>query len=220
MTIRNRFEREIETLNQDITLMGGMIERAIGSSVYALVTQNKDIAKQVIENENEINQTARQIESCALKILLRQQPVAGDLKIITTALKIVTDMERIGDQSEDICSIVLHLCDEEYQTKLIVIPKMADVAVHMVNMCIDSFVKMDITIAKKVIEMDNEVDDMFGKVKDNMINLIKAQPEYADQAIYLMMVAKYLEKIGDHAENIAEWVIFCKTGERKNVKII
>lgn len=217
---RSRFEKELDELNSDLIKLGGLIGQAITRSIEALVTQDKDLAGVVIAGDKEINSLARHIESEALKILLRQQPVANDLRVISTALKMVTDMERIGDQSEDICSIVLHLCDEEYQTKLIIIPLMAENVKQMVNSCIDSFIKLDIILAKKVIEMDEQVDIQFAKVRQNMIELIRQQPEYADQAIYLMMVAKYLEKIGDHAENIAEWVIFCKTGERKNIKIL
>lgn len=217
---RNKFEKELENLNLNLIKMSVLIEDSISGSVTALVDQNRSLCTAVIENDKSVNELTSQIESEALKILLRQQPVASDLRTISTALKIVTDMERIGDQARDICEIVLHLCDEEYQTKLIRIPQMAEATKQMVSMCIDSFVKQDIDIAKKVIEMDNEIDDLFAKVKENMIKLIRTDSEYADQAIYLMMVAKYFEKIGDHAENIAQWVIFCKTGERKHIKLL
>ena len=220
MTTRNKFEIELNNLHSDIIKMGAMVEDAIERSVKALLAQNEEAAKSVIESDKDINQMTSSIESAALKVLLRQQPVASDLRTISTALKIVTDIERIGDQAADICSIVLHLCDEEYQTKLIVIPQMAELAKNMVNLCIDSFVRLDTKIAQKVIETDNDMDDLFNKVKQNMINLIKASPEYADQAIYLMMIAKYFEKIGDHAENVAEWVIFCMTGKHKNIRLI
>jgi phosphate transport system protein len=217
---RSRFDKELDEMKSNLVLFGGLVEQAINRSIDALIHQDKALAESVIGDDEEIGRLTGLIESEALKILLRQQPVASDLRIISTALKIVTDMERIGKQSGDICSIVLHLCDEEYQTKLISIPLMAEKAKLMVNWCIDSFVKLDIALAKKVIETDDEIDILFAKVKDNMIKLIQKQPEYADQAIYLMMVAKYFEKIGDHAQNIAEWVIFCKTGERKNIKLI
>lgn len=217
---RNRFERELDTLNYDIIKLGSLIEQAIDGSIKALINQDKSLCHEVIEKDKQVNVLSRQIESETLKILLKQQPVASDLRAISTALKMVTDMERIGDQARDICEIVLHLCEEEYQTKLVIIPQMAESAKNMVNMCIDSFVRLDMELAKRVIELDNEVDELFVKVKDNMIKLIRTNSEYADQAIYLMMVAKYFEKIGDHAENIAEWVIFCKTGERKNIKIL
>ena len=197
-----------------------MAETAIENSVNALINQNKEAAAAVIEGDGEINQMTSVIESTAFKIMLLQQPVAGDLRTISTVIKIVTDIERIGKQAADICSIVLHLCDEEYQTKLIVIPQMAELAKSMVKMCIDSFVRLDLNLAKKIIQIDNDMDELFTKVKENMIKLIRELPDYADQAVYLMMVAKYFEKIGDHAENIAEWVIFCKTGQHKNIKLL
>jgi len=217
---RSRFEKDLAELNANLIRLGGLVEQAIYQSIDALIKQDKSLAGAVTASENEISRLTALIEGEAMKILLRQQPLAGDLRVISTALKMVTDMERIGSQAADISSIVLHLCDEEYQTKLVAIPQMADKTKQMVRFCIDSFVRLDIDLAKKVIETDEEVDALFINVKDNMIKLIREQPEYADQAIYLMMVAKYLEKIGDHAENIAEWVIFCKTGERKNIKLL
>lgn len=217
---RNRFERELETLHNDLISLGALIEEAIEKSVKALVTQDESLARGVIEDDKKIEIMADRIESQALKILLRQQPVASDLRTISTALKIVTDMERIGAQARDICGIVLHLCDEEYRTKLVVIPQMAEKAKQMVNQCVDAFVRLDAGLCRQVVEMDSEVDALFLKSKDSMIKLISEQPAYADQAIYLMMVAKYFEKIGDHAENIAQWVIFCATGERKGGKIL
>lgn len=216
---RNRFERDLETLNENLIKLGSIAEDSIEKSVLALVNQDKDLAIEV-SSEKETEHLTDEIERYALKILLTQQPVAKDLRTISTALKIVTDMNRIGRQSRDICEIVLHLCEEEYRTKLIVIPKMAEKTKEMVNLSIDSFVRLDIDLAKNVIAMDDEVDALFAKVKENMIKLIHDNPAYADQALYLMMVGKYLEKIGDHAENIAQWVIFCKTGERKNVKLM
>lgn len=220
MTTRNKFQTELENLHLSLIKMGAMTETAIEDSVNALMNQNKEAAKAVIENDKEISRMTGAIESAALKIILLQQPVAGDLRTISTALKIVTDIERIGKQAADICSIVLHLCDEEYQTKLIVIPQMADLAKRMVKMCIDSFVRLDLELAQRIIETDNDMDELFNKVKENMIKLIRDLPRFADQAIYLMMIAKYFEKIGDHAENIAEWVIFCKTGKHKNIRLI
>ena len=218
--IRNRFDKDIEELNSNLLKLGVLIEQAIADSVDALIKQDRHLAESVVAGDKEINRLTRLVESESLKILLRQQPLAGDLRLISTALKMVTDMERIGDQAQDISSIVLHLCEEEYRTKLVVIPLMAVNVRQMVKFCIDSFIRKDTDLAKKVIGMDDEVDAQFVKVKDNMIKLIREQPDYADQAIYLMMVAKYLEKIGDHAENIAEWVIFCKTGERKDTQLL
>ena len=221
MTARNKFQIELENLHTNLIKMGAMAEGAIDKSVYALINQNRKAATAVIEEGDALNQMTGIIESTAFKIILLQQPVASDLRTISAAIKIVTDIERIGKQAADICYIVLHLCDEKYKAKLIVISQMAELAKSMVNLCIDSFVRLDLETAQKVIEIDNEMDKLFAKVKESMIDLIRSEsPDYADQAIYLIMVAKYFEKIGDHAENIAEWVIFCKTGHHKNIKLI
>ncbi|MCL2676108.1 MAG: phosphate signaling complex protein PhoU [Firmicutes bacterium] len=217
---RSRFEKELDELHSNLIKLGRLAEEAIDRSVTALITQDASLAEAVISADKSINSLSNQIESEALNILLRQQPVAGDLRTISTALKMVTDLERIGDQAEDICTIVLHLIDENYvpQGKWIIIPKMARLAKDMVNLCVESFIKQDIAIAKKVIEMDDEMDALFVKLRDEMIELLQRQPQYANQAIYLMMVVKYLEKIGDHAENIADWVISWITGEKKSRK--
>ena len=217
---RSPLDKDLETINSKLVRLGTLVEQAITLGIEALIKKDKDLAEAVIAGDLEINRLTQTIESEALKTLLRRQPVASDLREISTMLKMVTDLERIGDQARDISSIVLHLCDEEYQTKLADITLMSITTRKMVKSCIDSFVGRDINLANKVIETDNEVDNQFAIIKENMIQLICKQPDYADQAIYLMMVAKYLEKIGDHAENIAEWVIFCKTGERKNTKLL
>lgn len=220
MTTRNKFQQELEALHLSLIKMGALAETAIENGANALITQNKELANSVIENEKEISQMTGVIESAALKIILLQQPVACDLRTLSTALKIVTDIERIGKQAADICSIVLQLCDEEYPINLISIPHMADLAKEMVKMSIDSFVRLDLDLTQKIIENDNDMDKLFNKVKESMIKLIQEYPNYADQAIYLMMVAKYFEKIGDHAESIAQWVIFCKTGKHKNIRLL
>jgi phosphate transport system protein len=216
----NKFERELSELHENIIKLGAAAERAIDCAISALMNRDAETAEAVIEGDKHVNALAALIESEALKILLRRQPLASDLLTISTALKMVTDMERIGDQARDICEIVLHLRGMEYASLLALIPRMAELAKRMVNMCIDSFVRRDAAIAEKVIETDDEVDILFAKVKENMIQLLRESPGYADQAIYLMMTAKYFEKIGDHAENIAEWVLFGMTGERKNVRLL
>ena len=220
MPTRNRFEKELETLNLDIIKMGSMVEKAIDDSIKSLMEQNIELAKTVIEGEKLNDMMEKKIESEALKLLLRQQPVAGDLRAITTALKIVSDMERIGDQARDICEIVLHFFQQDYRPKLVKIPQMAEITKQMVKLCVDSFVNQNMEMAQEVINMDDKIDDLFEKVKEDMIQLIKKDRVNADAAIYLMMVAKYFEKIGDHAENIAEWVQFCKTGEHKHTRLI
>lgn len=218
--LRNKFQKELEVLNLELIGMGALIERTIDDSVKSLITQDKELCNKVIASENEISTMRAAIESKALKILLMQQPVAMDLRMISTALKMITDMERIGAQACDICEIVMHLCDEDYQPTLDILPQMGEICKQMVHESIDSFVKLDIDIAKKVIQTDDIMDDLFVKLKEKMIKLIKDTPIYADQAVYFLMVGKYFEKIGDHAENIAQWVIFSKLGEHKHIKIL
>ncbi|MCL2176761.1 MAG: phosphate signaling complex protein PhoU [Firmicutes bacterium] len=216
---RSRFERELEELNTGLIKLGTKTEQLMTASAKSLVDQNVEQALSVIEDEREIKMLASEIEQQSMQILLMQQPVASDLRKITTALKATTDIRRIADQSKDIAEIVINLCEEEDYTTPTDIRKMAESTKQMLSRCIESFVNMDIEIAKEVIEMDNIVDELFLKAKAALIALIRKNAKKADEAIYLMMIAKYLEKIGDHAENVAQWVIYCVTGERKIRKI-
>jgi phosphate transport system protein len=218
--MRNRFEEALSELNESLIQLGKIIEKAIDNSIKALVNQDIELANLVIEDDKEAGTLARKIESEALVLLLRQQPVARDLRIVTTALKIVTDMERIAKQASDICNIVLYLADKKYTTNFVILPKMAQRTKEMVNLCIESFISLDLELARKVIDMDDAVDDLYIQVKDETERKTKEDIGYLDRGLHYMMIAKYFEKIGDHAENIADWVIFCKTGEKKNVKLI
>lgn len=217
-----RFDSEMQSLNLDIIRMGSLIENAINSTIKSLMEENIEIANNVIDSHKDISMLSSKIESESLKILLLEHPVASDLRAVSTALKIVTDMYRIGVQAREICEIIVRLAEENihYKTTLINIPKMANATAEMVRISVDAFVKKDFDLASEVIEMDNNVDELFEKVKENMIELIKSDSSSANQAIYMMMVAKYFEKIGDHAENIASWVQFNITGEKKNIKLI
>jgi len=218
--LRNKFQKELETLNQELIGMAALIERIIGDSTLALTSQDKTLCERVIAYKDDVNAFKVEIESKALKIILMQQPVASDLRKISTALKMIIDLERIAGQARDVCEIVLNLCEENYQIKLEILPQMGELTRQMVYDCVNSFVKQDLELAGKVIEADDLIDGLFDKLKKKMIKWIKEKPSFADQAIYLLMVGKHLEKIGDHAENIAEWVIYSETGKHKNVKII
>ncbi|MCL2862315.1 MAG: phosphate signaling complex protein PhoU [Firmicutes bacterium] len=218
--LRNRFQKELETLNQELISMAALIEKIIGDSTMALTRQDKVLCERVISYKDEVNIFKAEIESKALKIILMQQPVASDLRKISTALKMITDLERIAGQARDICEIVIHLCDEDYQPTIEILPQMSELTRQMVYDCVNSFVKEDLELAAKVIETDDIIDSLFDKLKKKMIKLIKDKPSFADQAIYFLMVGKHLEKIGDHAENIAEWVKYSKSGKHKNIKII
>ncbi|MCL2556254.1 MAG: phosphate signaling complex protein PhoU [Firmicutes bacterium] len=218
--LRNKFQKEMEILNKELTAMAALIERIISFSTDALIKQDKALCERVILDRDQVKNARAEVESKALKIILMQQPVAFDLRKISTALKMIVDLERIASQARDICEIILYLCEEDYQLQLEILLKMGSMVKQMVYDCVNSFVKEDEALAKKTIEADNEIDALFDKLKQKMIQLIKDKPNLVDQAIYLLMIGKHLEKIGDHAENIAEWVIYSKTGKHKNIKII
>ena len=211
--MRSKFDQDLEKLNFELTEMGNLIESSIEATVTALKTQDVELAGRVIAGDKEVNDMERAIEDLCLKLILRQQPVARDLRLISSALKMITDMERIGDQSADISEITIRLADQTYLKELVHIPQMADATIKMVRDSIDAFVRRDIELAKKVIYYDDIVDDLFNVIKDELIGYIKAGTGSSEQAIDLMMIAKYFERIGDHAQNIAEWVYFAIAGD-------
>ena len=213
--MRSRFDTQLEELNTELIRMGSLIEAAITNAVKALIHQDKSQAKKAIQEDLEVDQKEQEIENLCLKLLLQQQPVARDLRLISAALKMITDMERIGDQAADISEIAIYLSEAPYVTKLVKIPQMAEETVKMVTGSIDAFVKKDLNMAQAVVDADDIVDDLFLQVKSDLINLIHENAENGSQALDLLMVAKYLERIGDHAVNIAEWVIFSITGVHK-----
>jgi phosphate transport system protein len=166
-----------------------------------------------------VDQKERDIEALCLKLLLQQQPVARDLRQISAALKMITDMERIGDQAADISGIALYLADTPYIKKLEHLPQMASAAIRMVTGSIDAYIKKDLVLAREVMEMDDIIDDLFDVVKRELIELIRQNAGNGEQAIDLLMIAKYFERIGDHAQNIAEWVEYSMTGKHKGVSL-
>ena len=218
--MRNHFDIQLQELNLDLIKMGGAIEEAIIKAVDALVKCDVALAKEAIEYDVVIDDMERGIERRCLKLLLQQQPVATDLRKISSALKMITDMERIGDHAADISELTQRLSNENYSYELKHIPQMADATIKMVKDAIDAYVNNDKELATAVIKDDDIVDDLFNIVKNNLIELIGENKAYGEQAIDLMMVAKYFERIGDHAVNIAEWVIFSITGIHKNSPII
>jgi phosphate transport system protein len=215
--MRNRFDKQLEQLNIMLIQMGSLIEMAINGAVNGLINQDQDQAKKAAMAEREVDHKEREIEDLCLKLLLQQQPVARDLRLISAALKMITDMERIGDQAADISEIAVYLSQAPYIKKLETIPKMAEMTIKMVTGSIDAFVKKDLDLAHSVVEADDIVDDYFVVVKNDLIELIHENADNGSQAMDLLMVAKYFERIGDHAVNIAEWVIFSITGEHKDV---
>jgi phosphate transport system protein len=211
--MRNKFDEQLEKLHDMLVEMGALIEKAINVAIRALVEQNGDMAKEAMSIDMEVDQMEKEIESLCLRLLLQQQPVARDLRLISSALKMITDMERIGDHATDISEITLLLIGETYIKKLEHIPQMAEATAKMLTDSIDAFVKKDTDLAWNVIAYDDVVDDLFVAVKNDLIDLIRADSANGEQAIDLIMIAKYFERIGDHATNIAEWVVFSITGK-------
>lgn len=211
--MRNKFDMELDLLNNELIKMGSMVEERIKLAAEALIEQDAELARDVIARDIEINDMEKEIEAKCLRLILQQQPVAGDLRLISSILKMITDLERIGDQAQDICEISLAFSDEKYIKELTHIPKMADATMAMVKKSIDAFVNRDIDLAHEVIDFDDQVDDLFDIIKDELIALIREDVDNGEQAINFLMISKYFERIGDHAENIAEWVLFSITGD-------
>lgn len=214
--MRTRFEKQLKQLNNELIQMGTLIEQSIEMAVSALLQQDVDKAKEAIEFDDEIDHMEKKIESLCMKLLLQQQPVASDLRTVSSALKMITDMERIGDQASDISEITLELKKEPYVKNLDYIQEMAKETTMMVMNSVEAFVNKDIDMARGVIATDDVVDQLFFDIKRELIELINEKQEYGEQAADLLMIGKYFERIGDHATNIAEWVIFSITGEHEN----
>ncbi len=212
--MRSRFDEQLATLNKELIEMGALCEEAIADAAKALTTADEKTAAKVEPLEAEINQKERDIESLCLKMLLQQQPVARDLRQISAALKMITDLERIGDQASDIAEIITFI-DKKAGVDCEAICLMAEATIRMVTESVDAFVKRDVGIAQQAIAHDDTVDDYFLKVKRSLINMIAQRPADGEHALDLLMIAKYFERIGDHAVNIAEWVIFSVTGVHK-----
>ena len=218
--MRNRFDEQLEMLNRSLIEMGAGIEESIAITTKALTEQNTELARRAIEMESEIDRLEKEIEAMCLKLLLQQHPVASDLRNISAALKMVTDMERIGDQCEDIAEIAIILANDTYIKKLEHIPMMAEAAVKMVTKAVNAYVNRDVEMARSIEKDDDYVDELFDIIKLDLMKLIRDGIENSLQAMDLLMVAKYYERIADHAVNIAEWVVFSMTGEHKSQKIM
>lgn len=212
--MRNRFDTQLAELNKELIAMGALCENSIASAVKALLSGDLRLAQNAIAVEGEIDRKEREIESMCLKLLLQQQPVASDLRLISSVLKMITDIERIGDQGSDIAEIVSYMPGEGVQNPHI--SDMAKATIKMVTDSLDAFVRRDLTLAWSVIEYDDVVDDLFSRCKQDLIAEIAADPASGERVLDLLMIAKYLERIGDHATNIAEWVEFSITGTHKS----
>ncbi len=211
--MRNRFDEQLEQLNVMLINMGALCEEAITYAVRALNEDSDEMRKLTFETDTTIDNMEREIETLCLKLLLQQQPVARDLRLISAALKMISDMERIGDQAYDIAEITETIKKEGRSICEDHIGIMTETVKEMVTKSIDSFVKKDMELAKRVIIMDDIADDMFEQVKEDLINAVAEDREWGKFFADILMIAKYLERIGDHAVNIAEWVIFSITGQ-------
>ena len=213
--MRSKFDEQLNNLNEEMIQMGVMIEENIQKAIDALVKSDTEMAREIMENDAVIDKKQRDIEGICFNLLIQQQPVARDLRAITAAMKMVTDMERIGDHAADISEIIIMLSNTDGAKNYDTIIKMASEASVMLIHSIDAFTEKDEVKAKEVIDHDDIVDDLFDTVKNELIDLIKNDPRRGEQEIDMLMIAKYLERIGDHATNIAEWVIYALDDRKK-----
>ena len=211
--MRSKFDQELERLNEELIEMGNLIESRIEAAVSALVNQDVELATRVANGDKEVNDKERDIEDLCLKLILQQQPVARDLRLISSALKMITDMERIGDQAADISELTIRMASEKYFKELIDIPQMAEETIYMVRESINAFVNRDVDKAVEIIYYDDKVDKLFDMVKNELIEYIRDRKYSSEQSVDFILIAKYFERIGDHAQNIAEWVYYAITGE-------
>ena len=212
--MRNKFDHQLEKLNLELITMGALCEDAISASVKGLLDDNDELCQKAVSTEEEINRKERDIESICMKLLLEQQPVARDLRVISSALKMISDMERIGDQAYDIAEIAMFIKNSNVKSR-VHIKEMAAAAIKMVTDSVDSFVKKDIELARAVMDYDDKVDNLFNCIKDELVQLISEDRANGEFCIDLLMIAKYLERIGDHAVNIAEWVEYSISGTHR-----
>lgn len=212
--MRNKFDSQLEKLNLELITMGALCEDAISASVKAMLEGDDALCEKVFAADAEIDQKERDIETICMKLLLQQQPVARDLRVISSALKMISDMERIGDQASDIAEITKFIKNSNVKSR-VHISDMAEAAIKMVTDSVDSFVKKDLSLARAVMKYDDKVDNLFDCVKDELVRLISEDRANGEFCIDLLMIAKYLERIGDHAVNIAEWVEYSITGSHE-----
>lgn len=216
---RANFENEIKQLHIDLIQMGSFVETAIEDSIKAFKANDLELCKTIIENDKTVDEMEKKIEAKCLWLIAREQPIASDLRKITTALKMITDMERIGDHAVDMAEITMRIADKNAFADSGHIPQMAAAAIEMVHNAVTAYVNYDLELAHATAEKDDEVDTYFNLIKHELVGVFKNQPQNLDNAIDFLMFAKYLERIADHAENICEWVHFSQTGKHKDTVI-
>ena len=213
--MREYFDTELANLNNQLIGMGTLVESAIKNAVEIIANNSAELLDKAREQEELINTSERKIQNHCIRLLLHQAPVANDLRKVSSALKMITDLERIGDQAIDIAEVSQYIKSRNNVINVTHIDEMANQASKMVTLAIDAFVKKDFDLAKKVSQSDDVIDELFDKVKKETVEIIQRDKALGEEAIDLMMIAKYLERIGDHAVNIAEWVAFSITGSRE-----
>jgi phosphate transport system protein len=212
---REQFHTELKSLEQEILRMGTLVEEQIARAVDSLTTRDLKVAQQVIAEDDRVDDLEMEIERRCLTLLALQQPMAGDLRVVSTALKIITDLERMADHAADIANVTRRLGHEPLIKPLVDIPRMATVAAHMVRSALNAYIARDVEMARDMIRMDDEVDRLYGQIFRELLDIMRQDPDSVFQATYLLFVANYLERIADHATNLGEWVQYMVTGRRK-----
>ena len=219
MTLRNKLIESLEILKKDVAMMADLALSNIREGLYAFKNNDQNLAREVMAKDVEVDRYEEEIAKKALQIIWREQPLASDLRLVTGILKLITDIERIGDHASDIAEMTLHLDDQRNKRLLPITSKMAEIVEQMVLSSIQGLVNVDQAIANQVIETDDLVDDLFNQLILKMTLELKEDKVDPNEAIYVLMVAKYFERIGDHAVNIAEWIIFMVSGKHKNTPL-
>ena len=220
MTLRISFEQELENLNDALTDMGTKVERVIERTFEAFRNNDREALQKIIRGDGEVDRMEEGIESQCLSLMLRQQPVARDLRHISMALKVVTDLERIGDHAVDIAELALRLDQKDAEAMVGYLPEMVENVKTMLRESIEAFVKKDVELAHSMESRDDIIDGLFNRVKQEVARMLKEDATESDKVVDLLMIAKYLERIGDHAVNVCEWTEFFDTGLVKNVRIL
>ena len=214
--MRKQYDLELDELNALLIKMAATVEQAVSDAMTALKNRDKDLAISVSNNDRDVDRMERQIEDMCLMLLLKQQPVAGDLRFISAALKIITDLERIGGHAQDICEISLTMDDKPLSVTTDLITRMFEESTAMIKMAVDAFITKDEDLATQCINHDDVVDDLFVQVREKLIHKLQNGQDDPEESVDLLQIAKYLERVGDHAQNIGEWVVFSLTGHHKD----
>ena len=214
--MRKQYDLELDELNTLLIKMAAKVEQAVADAMKALEERDNDLAMAVSKNDRDVDRMERRIEDMCLMLLLKQQPVAGDLRFISAALKIITDLERIGDHAQDICEISLTMDEKPLSVSTDLITRMFIESTSMIKMAIDAFITNDEDLATQCINHDDVVDELFLELREEIIDKFREQKEDPHELVDLLQIAKYLERVGDHAQNIGEWVIFSLTGHHKD----